>query len=94
MADGAAPEAIAESDSGAPANAKPAAPTAEELIVNAIAATSSRKTTDAQGNPAEGPKTFSTDYLMTPSRASRRRPGPSFGGFQDMAKEVNPRLKG
>ncbi len=71
----------------------PSGPTEEELIVAAIAATSSDKTVDAQGNVVEGIKTFSTDYLMTPSRSSRRRPGPSFDPFKGMAKEVNPRLK-
>ena len=72
----------------------PAGPSEEDLIVAAIAATSSGKTIDSKGNIVEGPTTFSTDYLMTPSRSSRRRPGPSLSAFKGMAKEVNPRLKG
>ncbi|PZO56413.1 MAG: hypothetical protein DCF15_08770 [Phormidesmis priestleyi] len=69
----------------------PAPPTPEELIVNAIAAGS--KKTDAQGNLVEEVQTFSTDHLMPLGNRSRRRPGPSFGAFKSMAKEVNPRLK-
>lgn len=69
----------------------PAPPTPEELIVNAIAAGS--KKTDAQGNVIEAVQTFSTDHLMPLGNSSRRRPGPSFGAFKSMAKEVNPRLR-
>ncbi|MEL7037655.1 MAG: hypothetical protein AAFO04_18830 [Cyanobacteria bacterium J06592_8] len=35
--------------------------------------------------------TFATDYLMKPSSASRRRPGPSMGMFKDMARQVGRR---
>lgn len=69
----------------------PAPPTPEELIVNAIAAGS--KKTDAQGNLVEEVQTFSTDHLMPLGNSRRRRPGPSFGAFKSMAKEVNPRLR-
>ncbi|MEL7144221.1 MAG: hypothetical protein AAFZ17_17155 [Cyanobacteria bacterium J06650_10] len=75
--------------------AVPAGPSAEDLIVAAIAATSKENARDAQGNViAQETTTFATDYLMTPSRSSRRRPGPSLSPFKDMAKEANPRLKG
>ncbi|MGB5915833.1 MAG: hypothetical protein WBG63_13275, partial [Phormidesmis sp.] len=75
--------------------AAPAAPSAEDLIVAAIAATAKGKTLDDKGNVVEADaKTFATDYLETPSRASRRRPGPSLSPFKGMAKEVNPRLRG
>ncbi|MEO0647300.1 MAG: hypothetical protein AAFZ17_14275 [Cyanobacteria bacterium J06650_10] len=75
--------------------AVPAGPSAEDLIVAAIAATSKGNTRDAKGNViAQETTTFATDYLMTPSRSSRRRPGPSLSPFKDMAKEANPRLKG
>lgn len=70
----------------------PAPPTAEELIVNAIAA--GGKKTDAQGNVVEEAQNFSTDHLMPLGNRSRRRPGPSLGAFKGMAKEVNPRLRG
>ncbi len=69
----------------------PAPPTSEELIVNAIAA--GGKKTDAQGNVIEAAQNFSTDHLMPLGNRSRRRPGPSFGAFKSMAKEVNPRLR-
>lgn len=74
--------------------AAPAGPSAEDLIVSAIAATAPQQQADSNGSAPEGVKTFSTDYLMTPSRARRRRPGPSLSPFKDMAKEANPRLKG
>ncbi len=74
--------------------AAPSKPSAEDLIVNAIASTSPKQQTDSNGNVVGEIKTFSTDYLMTPSRVSRRRPGPSLSPFKDMAKETNPRLKG
>ena len=65
------------------------------MIVAAIAATAKGKTLDAEGNAvAAEVMTFATDYLPTPSRSSRRRPGPSLSPFRGMAKEVNPRLKG
>lgn len=75
------------------APAVPAAPDPEELIVNAIAAASSGKKLDSAGNVIDETQTFATDYLETPIRIRRRRPGPSFAGFKGMAKEVNPRLK-
>ncbi|MEL7142374.1 MAG: hypothetical protein AAFY33_07265 [Cyanobacteria bacterium J06643_4] len=75
------------------APAAPAAPDPEELIVNAIAAASSGKKLDSAGNVIDETQTFATDYLETPIRTRRRRPGPSFAGFKGMAKEVNPRLK-
>ncbi len=93
---GAPPSAPAEAD-GQPVEAAPApaAPSAEDLIVAAIAATAKGKTLDDQGNVIEETvTTFATDYLETPSRASRRRPGPSLSPFKGMAREVNPRLKG
>ena len=71
----------------------PTAPTAEESIVNAIAAAPSEKKVAVQDNVLEVSGNFSTDYLMTPIRTSRRRPGPSLGEFKTMAKEVNPRLR-
>ncbi len=75
----------------APEPEKPAAPTAEEIIAKAIAGTN-HKTND-DGRAADAPDTFSTDYLMPLGNRSRRRPGPSFGKFKGMAKDVNPRLK-
>jgi hypothetical protein len=74
--------------------AAPAGPSAEDLILNAIASTAPKQQTDNDGNGVGEVKNFSTDYLMTPSRVSRRRPGPSLSPFKDMAKETNPRLKG
>ncbi len=66
---------------------------AEEIIVEAIAAAS--KKTDSEGNAVDdGPTNFATDHLMPTSNGSRRRPGPSFASFKGMAKEVNPRLRG
>lgn len=76
-----------------PAPAQPTGPSEEDLIIAAIAATAKGKTLDAQGNVVEAEvTTFATDYLMTPSRSSRRRPGPSLSPFKDMAKDVNPRI--
>ncbi|MEO1622662.1 MAG: hypothetical protein AAFU53_16715 [Cyanobacteria bacterium J06632_3] len=88
--DGTAPTQSAPKAAEKPA---PTAPTAEEIIVNAIAAAPSEKKVAVQDNVLEGPGNFSTDYLMTPIRTSRRRPGPSLGEFKTMAKEVNPRLR-
>ncbi|MEL6603735.1 MAG: hypothetical protein AAFP20_10985 [Cyanobacteria bacterium J06614_10] len=88
---GAAPEEVAEAPSQP---AAPAKPSAEELIVAAIAADSQGKQIDGDGNVASGPQNFATDYLMTPIRIRRRMPGPSLSGFKGMAKDVNPRLKG
>lgn len=75
------------------APAAPAGPSAEDLILSAIAATEPKQQTDNDGNVLDEVKNFSTDYLMTPSRARRRRPGPSLSPFKDMAKETNPMLK-
>ncbi|MEM8505588.1 MAG: hypothetical protein AAF716_20850 [Cyanobacteria bacterium P01_D01_bin.1] len=72
----------------------PSRPSVEDLIANAIAATEPKKQADSNGKVSEEVQNFATDYLMTPSRASRRRPGPSLSPFKDMAKEANPRLKG
>ena len=69
----------------------PKVPSAEDIIVQAIAA-GSRKT-DSQGNAVDGPSNFATDYLLAPTNGSRRRPGPSLNPFKGMAKDVNPRLK-
>lgn len=89
-------KAVAKSDApaakAAPQPEKPAAPSAEEIIAKAIAATNHK--TDATGQAVDNPGNFSTDYLMPQANRSRRRPGPSFGKFKGMAKEVNPRLKG
>lgn len=70
-----------------------ATPSPEDLILQAIASTEPKKQTDGDGNTLAEIKNFSTDYLMTPSRAKRRRPGPSLSPFKGMANEVNPRLK-
>ena len=87
-------EGVAEEGSKAPTNsAAPTRTTAEDLILNAIASTAPKQQTDNDGNTLAEIKTFSTDYLMTPSRARRRRPGPSLSPFKGMASEVNPRLK-
>lgn len=89
-ADGTAPT---QSVPKAAEKSAPTAPTAEEIIVNAIAAAPSEKKVAVQDNVLEVSGNFSTDYLMTPIRTSRRRPGPSLGEFKTMAKEVNPRLR-
>lgn len=78
-ADGKSPEAVAEVIS------------ATDLIVAAIAAAPPAPIIASSDNIVEGSKTFSTDYLMTPIRCSRRRPGPSLDAFKTMAKAVNPR---
>ncbi|MGB7083905.1 MAG: hypothetical protein WBD47_00010 [Phormidesmis sp.] len=78
----------------APADKQPAAPkvvSAEDLIVDAIAATS--KKADGSGQ-AEEAHSFASDFLMPQANRGRRRPGPSLSGFKGMAREVNPRLKG
>lgn len=72
----------------------PAVPDPEELIVNAIAAASSSQTLNSNDVAIATAKTFATDYLETPIRTSRRRPGPSLAGFKKMAKEANPQLRG
>ncbi|MEL6160245.1 MAG: hypothetical protein AAFR18_13615 [Cyanobacteria bacterium J06627_32] len=87
----AAPEKATEN---VPQPAAPAKPSAEDLIVAAIAAESKGQQVDSDGNIVGGPQTFSTDYLMTPIRTRRRTPGPSLSEFKGMAKEVNLRLKG
>ncbi len=74
--------------------APPSGPSVEDLIANAIASTEPKVQTDNDGNVMEEIKNFSPDYLETPSRSSRRRPGPSLSPFKSMAKETNPRLKG
>lgn len=68
----------------------PAAPAAvvtvdpvQALIDQAIQSAS----TDSQAAAEEG-RTFATDFLVTPSRGGRRRPGPSLGGFMDMASNM------
>ena len=86
--------AEAVEDEASVQSAAPARPSAEELIASAIASTEPKKQTDNDGNVMDEVKNFSTDYLMTPSRSRRRRPGPSLSPFKDMAKETNPRLKG
>ena len=86
----AAPETVAE----VPQPAAPAKPSAEDLIVAAIAAESKGQQLDGDGNVVSGPQNFATDYLLTPIRTRRRMPGPSLSGFKGMAKDVNPRLKG
>ncbi len=90
----AANDAAAEAPEAPVQAAPPSGPSVEDLIANAIAATEPKKQTDNDGNVMEEIKTFSTDYLMTPSRSRRRRPGPSLSPFKSMAKETNPRLKG
>lgn len=69
----------------------PPAPSVEDLIANAIAATS--KPTNSSGKAIGAPENFSTDYLMPLGNRGRRRPGPSLNPFKGMAKETNPRLK-
>ncbi len=92
-ANNAAPEAPEAPEAPVQA-APPSGPSVEDLIASAIAATEPKVQTDNDGNVMEEVKNFSTDYLETPSRSSRRRPGPSLSPFKDMAKETNPRLKG
>lgn len=38
--------------------------------------------------PAEPKKTFAPEYLMPTPSPSRRRPGPSYNMFKDMARQV------
>ena len=64
-----------------------------DLIVNAIAAGSRKRSSGAVDPDTGEVKNFSTDYLMPKKKMSRRRPGPSFNNFKGMAKTVNPRLK-
>ena len=62
----------------------------EEIIREAIAAV--EKKPSGKPSDPENADTFSTDYLM-PLSKSRRRPGPSFSKFKNMARETNPKLK-
>ena len=55
----------------------------QALIDQAIQAAS----TESQAT-AKAEKTFATDFLVTPARGGRRRPGPSLGGFMDMASKM------
>lgn len=85
-----APEAAKKA--AAPAPAAPALPDPNDLIVSAIA-TGDRKRSGVAVGPDGEAQNFSTNYLMSKKKMSRRRPGPSLSGFKGMAKAVNPRLK-
>ena len=66
----------------------------EDIIREALA--KAQKTPDGEGGKPVDPEaaeTFSTDYLMPLGNRGRRRPGPSFSNYKDMARESNPRLK-
>ena len=63
----------------------------EEIIREALAK-AEKKPSGQPANP-EDAENFSTDYLMPLGNRGRRRPGPSFSGYKDMAKETNPRLR-
>ena len=78
------------------ANAAPdstAAPSRDpdDIIREAIAAT--EKSPDGKPVDPEAVDTFSTDYLMPLGNRGRRRPGPSFSDYKNMARDTNPRLK-
>ena len=63
----------------------------EDIIREALA--KAQKAPDGKLVDPEAAETFSTDYLMPLGNRGRRRPGPSFSGYKDMARESNPRLK-
>ncbi len=63
----------------------------EDIIREAIATTA--KTPDGKPVDPESADTFSTDYLMPLGNRGRRRPGPSFADYKNMARDTNPRLK-
>ncbi|MGB3291444.1 MAG: hypothetical protein WBB01_00465 [Phormidesmis sp.] len=92
VAKGASQKSEGSEQTDAPAPAKSEPRSAEDIIVEAIAAAG--KKTDEDGNVADGPHTFATDHLMPLGNRGRRRPGPSLSAFKGMAKEVNPRLNG
>ena len=76
----------------APVQTAATTPDPDEIIVNAIAAGSRKRSGNGVGPNGEA-LTFSTDYLMPQKKMRRRRPGPSFSSYKGMAKDVNPRLK-
>ncbi|MGB3768267.1 MAG: hypothetical protein WA947_17045 [Phormidesmis sp.] len=63
----------------------------EDIIREAIAKT--EKAPDGKPVDPEAADTFSTDYLMPLGNRGRRRPGPSFSNYKNMARDTNPRLK-
>ncbi|MEM6449020.1 MAG: hypothetical protein AAF703_01770 [Cyanobacteria bacterium P01_D01_bin.105] len=73
-----------------PAPAAAPAPDPNDLIVSAIAAGDRKESGVAVGPQGEAIN-FSTDYLISKKKMSRRRPGPSLNQFKGMAKSVNSR---
>lgn len=55
----------------------------QALVAAAIAQDSAERVQAAEAGSSE--TTFATDYLVVPTMAGRRRPGPSLAGFMGMA---------
>lgn len=45
-------------------------------------------------DPSQPSDTFAPRFLVPNGRGGRRRPGPSLSPFKDLAREVNPSLRG
>lgn len=73
----------------------PQEPSAQELIVNAIAAASTKEVskTEVTDDTTVEVQNFSTNYLMPLGNRGRRRPGPALSPFRGMAKAVNASLR-
>lgn len=66
--------------------AEPVAQVSVTDPVELIRAALSNSATTSDDNGAVPVGNFATDYLVSPSRSGRRRPGPSLSPFKDMAK--------
>lgn len=45
-------------------------------------------------DPSKSSDTFAPQFLVPKAQGGRRRPGPSLSSFMDLAREVNPSLRG
>ena len=79
------------SEDGSPASEPKTIRDPEDIIREALA--KAQKAPDGKPVDPEAAETFSTDYLMPLGNRGRRRPGPSFSNYKNMARDTNPRLK-